>query len=245
MKTSSLITAAVVFHRVLPCVSKLVYGDLNAKASLGFGRAPSDGWKQMSVVFLGNTTHWSETVHDELELSSWHPRRVELRDLVPLESIQPHRLEIVQHAAEFGATPLLAKLAPSPADAQSLAHEATMYRRLYDPSGRVTPLFLGHVTVDGRIVGFLTEYIQPARGRSARAKGGASDHHHPPKVEACLTALRRLHTKGIAHGDAHGENCLVRSDGSAVLIDFELALETSAQIEFDRDLWIMTHTAGD
>lgn len=190
----------------------------------------------------------------------WHPRRVGLGQLVPVRSIQPHRLEIVvvvapdNDLAQLGGgpttttpppppAPVLAKLAASPGDLAALAREATMYRRLYDVG--VTPRFLGHVTDEaqgGRIVGFLTEYIPPPPPSSSRGNNKSSS-----KAEACLAALRRAHARGIAHGDAHGGNCLARGDGSgsAVLIDFELALETGAQAEFDRDLWIMAHTADD
>lgn len=190
----------------------------------------------------------------------WHPRRVGLGQLVPVRSIQPHRLEIVVVApdndfAQLGGgptttttpsppAPVLAKLAASPGDLAALAREATMYRRLYDVG--VTPRFLGHVTDEaqgGRIVGFLTEYIPPPPPPPSSNRGDKSSN----KAEACLAALRRAHARGIAHGDAHGGNCLARGDGSgsAVLIDFELALETGAQAEFDRDLWIMAHTADD
>lgn len=193
-----------------------------------------------------------------MSTDGWHPRRVGLGQLVPVRSIQPHRLEIVvvvpdnDFAEQFGGTttpppvPVLAKLAASPGDLAALAREATMYRRLYDVG--VTPRFLGHVTDEaqgGRIVGFLTEYIPPPPPPSSSSSRGSNKRGS--KAEACLAALRRAHARGIAHGDAHGGNCLARGDGSgsAVLIDFELALETGAQAEFDRDLWIMAHTADD
>lgn len=189
-------------------------------------------------MVLGNESHWREGALDAMpSTTGWHPCRVELDDLVPVKSIQPHRVEVVQHA-KLVTTPALAKLAASRKDLASLAHENTVYRLLYDLG--ITPLFLGHVTVDGLIVGFLTEYVQHKEDGNATLSQPSS-----AKSEACLAALRKMHAKGIAHGDAHGENCLTRGDGSAVLIDFELAVETSDQAEFDRDLWIMTHTASD
>lgn len=235
MKTRSLlITAAVVFfHHSSTFAAQLASGS-------------NDGRGQMpSILAARNGSLWG--LHNEPPMSGWHPRRIELDHLASVRSIQPHRLEIVVPLSEVAAnkdefglatttTPILAKLAALPKDLEALAREDTMYRLLYGLG--VTPRFLGHVTVDGRIVGFLTELVPSGveQGRTTRGR---------LKAEACLAALRRVHGKGIAHGDAHGENCLARGDGSAVLIDFELALETSAQAEFDRDLWIMAHTAGD
>lgn len=282
MKTFNLVlaVAAVLLYCVLPCLSETVNGDVDFSAEFSLGRSPrhslgdDDSWKQPSTpMMLANKSHWrselSGAYNDEPPAGTtrgWHPRRIELADLVPIATIQPGRLEIVSHAALLGARPVLAKMAPSPRDIPSLAREAAVYRRLHGLG--VTPLFLGHVTVGDRIVGFVTEYVGEARaGAGDDDDGGGDDtltepNRSPPprqpqpqpqplpqnapgkKAEACLAALRRMHARQVAHGDAHGENCLVRGDGSAVLIDFELALETPAQSELDRDLWIMTHTVG-
>lgn len=133
-----------------------------------------------------------------------------------------------------------------PGDMRSVARETAFYQ-LLDGLG-VTPLFLGHVTEAGRIVGFLAEYVlqqqqqqqEGEKGRPGRAAGGGGGG-----MEACLSALGRMHARGVAHGDAHGGNCLVRGGGTAVLVDFELALETEEEEEFVRDLWIMSHSWGD
>lgn len=175
-------------------------------------------------------------------------RQIDYAALVPLEILQPDRLLVVQHPDFDGlgngsALPVLAKMARPPGmGLRSIAHEASMYR-LLDGLG-VTPLFLGHVAEDGRIIGFVTEYVPPTGQKKelggperSVAAGGSSS-----SAESCLAALERMHARGIAHGDAHGENCLVREDGTAVLIDFELSLETLSQAEFERDLEIMRHT---
>lgn len=187
-----------------------------------------DAWDQVNNDPLGwriqNHTHVQGK--EDLDYIGWHPLRIDSRELFEVEAIQPGRLGIVQHP-HFGAEPVLIKIAD--------AHEATIYRLLYDLG--VTPSFLGHVTQSGRVVGFITEIIHL--------------HERPPVVsvssrrQACLAALRKLHARGIAHGDAHGENCLLREDGTAALIDFELSAETSSRAEFDRDLWVMHHTVLD
>jgi tRNA A-37 threonylcarbamoyl transferase component Bud32 len=58
-------------------------------------------------------------------------------------------------------------------------------------------------------------------------------------MQGCLAALHSLHQRGIAHGDAHDGNCLIRKNGSSVLIDFELSVKTWSHEEFERDLDIM------
>lgn len=165
--------------------------------------------------------------HADTNTTGWHPERIANVDLIPLRSIQPGRLEVVRHP-HLGPSPVLAKLAED-------AHEAAMYRLLYDLD--VTPRFLGHVTaMDGRIIGFVSEYVEP----STKPAGPEMR-----RQKACLAALRRMHARGIAHGDAHGGNCLLRADGTAALIDFELSRATWSRAEFDRDLWIMSHTVDD
>lgn len=203
--------------------------------------------------------------------TGWHPARLANADLVPVASLQPGRIEVVRHPRLLGAAPVLAKLA----DGAAGAHEATVYRLLYDLG--VTPRFLGHVTagaegeeeedprMGGTIIGFVTEYVEPSTGEAepvpehagagaeAGAGAGAAAGDRGPekkkkektRQEACLAALRRMHARGIAHGDAHGGNCLLRADGTAALIDFELSKVAGSRADFDRDLWIMSHTVDD
>lgn len=192
--------------------------------------------------------------------TGWHVtggRRIENAELVPLMTIQPGRLEVVRHPAAFGTTPLLAKVATDP-------HEAAVYRLL--DGLEVAPRLLGLVTEDGRAVGLLAEYVstttaaawgedassrqhhemmEEEKEQSPRGMGAAGRPRRRRRLEACLGALRRMHARGLAHGDAHGGNCLLRADGSAALVDFELSVETTSQAEFDRDLWIMSHTVDD
>lgn len=198
----------------------------------------------------------STTLAANTNIQDLATRRFELADLVPLASIQPGRLEVVLNPALDSSSSALVKFSMD-------AHESNMYQLLHDMD--VTPRFLGHVTEQGRVVGLLTEFVGDWTSLSSsqqsqqqirtdgedkeneRQLGDVEPKTGPPvkRREACLDALRRIHARGIAHGDAHGENCLLRPDGSAVLIDFELALETTSREEFERDLWIMSHTVED
>lgn len=153
----------------------------------------------------------------------WHPRKIDYLEFVNVKTLQQDRLQVMTHP-NFDA-PILIKIASFPWDIPSLEREATIYRLLHG-SG-VTPEFLGHVTKGGRAIGFITEYIREIPLIRRRS------------LQGCLIALRNLHQRGIAHGDAHEGNCLIREDGSSVLIDFELSVETWLSEEFDRDLDIM------
>ncbi|KAL1848951.1 hypothetical protein Daus18300_013409 [Diaporthe australafricana] len=172
----------------------------------------------------------------------WHPRTFEYDDLAKVSSIQPGRLEVVRHP-ELGAKPVIVKRAALPGDMKSIARETAFYHLLNGLG--VTPLFLGHVTEADRIVGFLAEYVQQQQQQQQQQAEQPPGRATNDGTEACLSALRRMHARGIAHGDAHVGNCLVREDGSAVLVDFELTLETGDEEELARDLWIMSHSRRD
>ena len=156
-------------------------------------------------------------------MNNWHPRRLEYLEFITVQTLQPDRLQVVTHP-DFDA-PVLVKIASFPWEIPSLEREVTVYQLLH--GSRATPEFLGHVVEGGRAIGFITEYIGEVPSMR--------DRH----MQGCLAALRKLHQRGIAHGDAHDGNCLIRKDGSAALIDFELSLETWSHEEFERDLDIM------
>lgn len=81
------------------------------------------------------------------------------------------------------------------------------------------PGFLGHLTEgkDGRVVGFVVEWIEDARSAG------------PGDFESCREALGRLHELGMKLGDINKHNFLVREGCDVVLIDFETAKKCSAQ----------------
>lgn len=171
------------------------------------------------------------------DIIPWHPRTVEYGDLVKVATIQEGRLEVVQHP-DLGTKPVLVKRAALPEYVNSISRETEFYR-LLDGLG-VTPTFLGHVQEAGRITGFLAEYVE--QQQQQQHSQAVEQKSRDSGTEACLAALRRMHARGIAHRDAHGGNCLVRGDGSAALVDFELAQEDSLGVEFERDLWVMRHS---
>ncbi|CAI7605418.1 unnamed protein product [Penicillium glandicola] len=86
--------------------------------------------------------------------------------------------------------------------------ETSAYRLIegYD----IGPRFLGHLTEDGRVIGFLMERISNAR------------HAGPLDLDICQQTLTKLHGLGIKHGDVNRFNFLIRAS-KAILIDFDTA----------------------
>jgi len=195
--------------------------------SIDLPRLPLGDWNEAHIYLDRHTGMYSisnTTLTRHLEMmKSWHAREIDYLEFVKVETLQHDRLQVVTHP-DFDA-PVLIKIASFPWEIPSLEREASVYQLLHGSGA--TPEFLGHVTEGGRAIGFITEYI--AEEPSIRGRN----------MHGCVAALRKLHQRGVAHGDAHDGNCLVRSDGSAVLIDFELSLETWSHEEFERDLDIM------
>ncbi|KUJ17341.1 uncharacterized protein LY89DRAFT_684411 [Mollisia scopiformis] len=202
------------------------YSTNSEEISIDLPSLPPGDWNEAHIYLDGRTgayTISNTTLTNHLEMKGWYPRRIEYLDFVNVETLQQDRLQVVTHP-NFEA-PVLIKIASFPWEMPSLEQEAIVYQLLYGSGA--TPEFLGHVTESGRIIGFITEYIEEIPSIRDR------------NVHGCIAALRKLHHRGIAHGDAHDGNCLIRKDGSAVIIDFELSLETSSHQEFERDLDIM------
>lgn len=196
--------------------------------SIDLPHLPPGDWNEAYIHVDGQTGTPSindTTRSSRLELmENWHPRKIDYIEFVNIETLQPDRMQVVTHP-DFDV-PVLIKIASFPWEIPSLEREATIYRLLHGSGA--TPEFLGHVTEDGRAIGFITEYVRETPSIRSRS------------MQGCLTALRSLHQRGIAHGDAHDGNCLIRDDGSSVLIDFELSVETWSYEEFERDLDIMS-----
>ena len=47
---------------------------------------------------------------------------------------------------------------------------------------------------------------------------------YTPKIgRNVINAFKEIHARGVCHGDVRCENILVRSDGSVVVVDFEMS----------------------
>ncbi|KAF8338695.1 hypothetical protein F5887DRAFT_1273062 [Amanita rubescens] len=101
---------------------------------------------------------------------------------------------------------------------RSNVYEASTPHQIYSipfrwiQNHQIGPRFLGHLTEEGRVIGFAMERITSCR------------HATPEDLALCQQALSKLHRLSIKHGDINKHNFLIHDD-RATLIDFESALQ--------------------
>ncbi|KAJ5114040.1 alpha-galactosidase A precursor [Penicillium angulare] len=135
--------------------------------------------------------------------NTWHEIFV---DYMQLSIGRKLRTGIYEATCQSFSDTIVIKFARFEWELQYLENETTAYQWI---SGHdIGPRFLGHLTKNGRVIGFLMEAI--------------SNPHHATvdDLEACQDVLSRLHKLGIQHGDTNRFNFLVHDSG-ATLIDFD------------------------
>ncbi|KAG5975129.1 hypothetical protein E4U58_001954 [Claviceps cyperi] len=115
------------------------------------------------------------------------------------KKLKCERVKAVTHPRINGGEPVLMKIAAWSRELDWMETEIAVYQRICDKG--VGPKFLGHVTegTDGRIIGFITEWLGGARSAG------------PRDLDDGKKALARLHQLGIRHGDINKR--LVESNG--------------------------------
>jgi predicted Ser/Thr protein kinase len=141
--------------------------------------------------------------------NTWHGTRV---DCLEIETGEKLRTGIYKAKIPTVAAVVVAKFARFDWEIGYMENETTAYEWI--DGHDIGPRFLGHLTEDGRVTGFLMEYIADAR------------HAGPGDLEACREVLSRLHELGIRHGDTNRFNFLVRGS-EATLVDFDTARRCS------------------
>lgn len=90
----------------------------------------------------------------------------------------------------------------------------TEHRHLHPDEPPIAPDFLGHLTENGRVMGFLLEKVE---GTSASIDD----------LAICEALLRRIHGLGLIRGDVNRHNFIVDREssrsGTVRLVDFEHA----------------------
>ncbi|OJJ47933.1 hypothetical protein ASPZODRAFT_131545 [Penicilliopsis zonata CBS 506.65] len=137
--------------------------------------------------------------------NTWHETYV---DYLELSIGRKLRTGIYEARCSLFNEIVIAKFARFPWEIQYMENETTAYQWI---SGHtIGPRFLGHLTENGRVIGFLMERITDTQ------------HASPEDLEACREVLTRLHDVGVRHGDTNRFNFLV-CDSKATLIDFDTA----------------------
>ncbi|KAJ3545308.1 hypothetical protein NM208_g2564 [Fusarium decemcellulare] len=136
----------------------------------------------------------------------WHPRMIDFLDIERTEYLTLLTQEC-KWKANSGPERIIAKMARFHWEIGYMEAETRMYQ-LLEGQG-IAPKFLGHIHEAGRVIGFLLEKVPD--GRNAELAD----------LEICKSALRRFHALGFVHGDCNKYNFIIRTDGQALLIDFD------------------------
>jgi tRNA A-37 threonylcarbamoyl transferase component Bud32 len=60
---------------------------------------------------------------------------------------------------------------------------------------------------------------------------------YAPKVgRNVINAFKKIHARGVSHGDIRCENILVQSDGAAVIVDFEMSTIDADEEELNAEM---------
>ena len=153
--------------------------------------------------------HFSEVKKVELPgvTHLWHPVQIDHLDLHMGQSLRSNVYEATTPQFDL---PFIVKFARFPYEIQYIDSETSAYQWIQNH--QVGPQFLGHLTEEGRVIGFAIEHITDCR------------HAMPDDLSLCQQALSKLHWLNIKHGDINKHNFLIHDD-RATLIDFECALQ--------------------
>ncbi|KAF4972307.1 hypothetical protein FSARC_1086 [Fusarium sarcochroum] len=175
--------------------------------------------KTETVLFPEITNCWHRMKFNELEFT----RQERFRQ----------RVHISTHPRVNDGKPVIIKIAVWPWEISYIDNETAAYQWISN-SG-IGPKFLGHVTEgkDGRVLGFVVEWIE-----DARAAG-------PEDIDGCKEALNRLHKLGIKLGDINKFNFLVRDGHDVVLVDFETAKPDCSLAELEDEMSALTNMLED
>ncbi|KAK9437421.1 alpha-galactosidase a precursor [Metarhizium brunneum] len=149
--------------------------------------------------------------------NTWHHTRIDHLELNKVSRIRQN-IHVVTHPLFDQA--LLVKFTEFPWQMPFFEAETTAYEWI--DGHDIGPKFLGHLTEDGRVIGFVLEYLDDIRSAETE------------DLAACQAALAKLHSLGIKHGDINKYNFLIRQ-GKAVLVDFEAARKCSQEKELQAE----------
>lgn len=197
---------------------------------------PNADWTKIRVFQSPGGEIKSDISYEPLSQiqSSWHPRHI---DVLSLKRISSHNARVKE--VEFEGRTVFSKMAIFEWWIPQVERETRVYEIIAEnqcpDKPPIAPAFLGHLTEQGRTIGFLIENIQ-------------GDYASLVNLPECEAALRRLHSMGLVHGDANRYNFVVeRSTGHVKMIDFEHAEaydEEKARLEIEELKAQLTEETG-
>ncbi|KAF4628659.1 hypothetical protein G7Y89_g9488 [Cudoniella acicularis] len=172
---------------------------------------PSGNWNcgRISQSVENPTPFFAEIARKALPSISplWHPKSY---DYLSLKIGKRLRSNVYLASSLQFEKPIIAKFARFDWEIRYYVSETGAYSWI--DGHNIGPEFLGYITEDGRVIGFLIEYIE---GR----------HPTVSDLPACRAIVRRLHELNIVHRDLNKHNFLISKRG-VVLIDFETAVQS-------------------
>ncbi len=133
----------------------------------------------------------------------WHSLQIDHLELQIGEKLRSNVYKA--KSRRFDST-IVVKFARFPWEIRYLNSETAAYEWIQ--GNQIGPPFLGHLTEEGRVIGFLMEWITDAQ------------HAALEDLPLCQQTLARLHQLGLKHGDINKHNFLI-CEGRAILIDFD------------------------
>ncbi|KPM46435.1 hypothetical protein AK830_g12 [Neonectria ditissima] len=142
-------------------------------------------------------------------------------DYLELQMGRKLRSNVYEATCPRFSSPVIAKFARFSWEVPLLEAETTAYQWI--EGSQIGPSFLGHLTEQGRVIGFVIARIENSR------------HATAADLSLCLGALSKLHKLGIRHGDTNKHNFLIHK-GGVTLIDFDNASRTASPEELELEL---------
>ncbi|KAK3945102.1 hypothetical protein QBC46DRAFT_372769 [Diplogelasinospora grovesii] len=154
--------------------------------------------------------------------TTWHHHLIDNLSLTRVKRLGPGVDEVLYDDGRL--LPAVAKFARFEWEIPRIEQETWAYSVIAEHAANedesqppaVTPRFLGHLTENGRVMGFLVEKL---KGRFASIDD----------LPRCEEALQRLHSFGLVHGDINRYNFVVSSD-CVRLLDLEHASEYEEEL---------------
>ncbi|KAI0435560.1 hypothetical protein F4803DRAFT_567561 [Xylaria telfairii] len=205
---------------------------------LVFPPFPAGSWNVGQIRRLKNgEVSFTRTLSMPIEgIDVWHPTRIDFTEFELIGQFMGEtqaRLWHVKHPL-FKEKPIFVKLAPWGYRWSKVVmeNETRVYQRV-DGLG-IAPVFLGHVTYRGAVIGFMLEWVE-----------GAKTTERDDKC-ARIEVVKKLHALGITHGSAHRRNFL-KIGGNVIMVDFEASKfdEEATDKRKAEDIRRISHFSGD